>query len=269
VLAAARERLLASYPAAVVHRFFQLELLDRAFGLAAQGFVALLPLVIVVVVTVTGGDSAPVAQQIGDRFDLDQPTRTALQLLFEAPSGVRTVSWLAVIMCLLSAFSLSRRLSRVYSLIIGVPSLARGEVWRGLVWILVQVAMFLLASGLRGVRRDSGAVLATVALVLIVAVWFLGDVASLRLLVPSISRVVLVSTAIVSGIGRVGLGLWSAIYMPKALSSQAEQYGPIGVTFSIFSYILAAVFVYLCAPLLVVVWQSWRAGRREAALAVE
>ena len=49
-----RERLLASYPAAVVRRFFDLELLDRSFGLAAQAFVAMLPLVIVIVSAMSG-----------------------------------------------------------------------------------------------------------------------------------------------------------------------------------------------------------------------
>jgi hypothetical protein len=49
--------------------------------------------------------------------------------------------------------------------------------------------------------------------------------------------------------------------MSRSLDQQAQQYGPIGVTFSLFTYILVAVFVYVGAPLLVTTWQSWRTGK--------
>jgi hypothetical protein len=252
--------LLASYPAAVVRKFFDLELLDRSFGLAAQAFVALLPLLIVMVTVIVGAPDEVISTSVGDRFGLETPARTALQLLFQAPSSVRTLSWLAILMSFLSAWSLSRRLSRVYSSIYGLPSLQRTQTWRGLVWILIQIGLFIAASSLRDVRRDSGPVLAMVSVLALLAVWFLTDVAGLRLLVPTIPGRLLVPTAVVSGVGRIGLTIWAAFYMPKSLTQNAEQYGPIGVTFAFFTFILAGVLVYVGAPLLVSVWNERRSG---------
>lgn len=127
-----RERLMASYPAAVVRRFFDLELLDRSFAIAAQAFVALLPLIIVVVSAVLRSDGVIVAEQINDRFGLEGAASVAVEALFRSESTVIAVSWLALAMALLSAFSLSRRLSRTYGLIFGVPGL--GVVSSGAAW---------------------------------------------------------------------------------------------------------------------------------------
>jgi hypothetical protein len=264
-----RERLLTSYPAAVVRRFFELEVFDRTFGLAAQAFVSLLPLLIVIVSMFVSDPGVVISGQISDRFGLDEAARGALRALFSSTAAVVTISWLAVLMSFLSAFSLSRRLSRVYSSIYGLPSLRRNQLWRGLVWIALQIALFAGASSLRDVRRDSGVLGATVAIVLLLGLWFLADAGGLRLLVPSIPRHLLVPSAVLSSLGRVGVTAWAAIYMPRTLSEQAQLYGPIGVTFTLFTYILVGVFVYVGAPLLVAVWVSWREGRQEPVLAVE
>lgn len=264
-----RERLLSSYPGAVVHRFFELELLDKSFGLAAQAFVSLLPLMIVVVSVFVDSPGEVISAQISERFGLDDVARAALRALFTSSAAVVTISWLAILMSLLSAFSLSRRLSRVYASIFGLPSLRRDQLWRGVVWIGLQIVLFGAASGLRDVRRGTGALGATLALILLLTVWFLADVGGLRLLVPSVPRSLLVPSAVLSSVGRAGVTAWAAVYMPATLSGQAEQYGPIGVTFALFTYILVAVFVYVGAPLLVAVWVSWRSGVVEPALVDE
>lgn len=255
-----KDRVLSSYPADVVRRFFELELLDRSFGLAAQAFVSLLPLLIVVVSVFLGGDESFLATQMSDRFGLAGAAAEAVRALFRSSTATMTISWLAVVMSALSAFALSRRLSRVYASIYGLPSLTRSQLWRGLAWIALQLVLFAAASQLRSVRRDSGLVIALIAIAVLLAVWFFGDMVGLRLLVPSIPRRLLVPSAVVGGIGRVGVTAWSAIYMPRALSSQAEQYGPIGVTFALFTLILAGVFVYLAGPLLISVWFRRRDG---------
>ncbi|MHB1067067.1 MAG: hypothetical protein ACYC2Z_06530 [Candidatus Nanopelagicales bacterium] len=255
-----REWALASYPAAVVRRFFDLELLDRSFGLAAQAFVALLPLLIVAVSVVLNSDGDVLATQITNRFGLSGAADVAVHALFRSEAAVRTISWLAVAMSVLSAFSLARRLSRTYARIFDLPSLRRSQLWRGVVWIAVQITLFSLASELRAIRRESGLVLAALAVVAILLLWFAADIAGLRLLVPTIPGSLLVPSAVLSGVGRAGLTAWATLYMPRLLTEHAEQFGPIGVTFALFTLILAGVLVLLIAPLLVAVW----AQRREA-----
>ena len=253
---------MASYPAAVVRRFFALELLERSFGLAAQAFVALLPLVIVIVSVFVDDTGEVIAEQVGARFGLDDAARAAIRGLFAETSDVRVVSWMAVIITLLSAFSLARRLSRVFATIFDVATLTRNESWRGLVWIGLQMVLFVGASSLRDVREGGGPVLAVIAVLGLIGLWFGADYAGLRLLVPAAPRRLMVASAVVSSAGRLAMAVWSALYFPMTLSDQAEQYGPIGVTFALFTYILAGVLVYVTAPLIVTTWVQWRSASR-------
>lgn len=257
-----RERAEASYPAAVIRRFLQLELLDRSFGLAAQAFVAMLPLIIVIVSLFVTDKAETMTNVLGDRFGLDFAAREAIRALFSSTSDVVTFSWLAGVITLLSAFALSRRLARVYASIFDVPALPRRQTWHGLVWIVVQIVLFTSSSFLRDVRRDSGLLLAALALIGMFVIWFALDAASIRLLVPAADRRLILATAVVQSLGRAGISIWAAVYMPASLTEQAEQYGPIGVTFALFTYLLAGVLVYVCAPLLVTTWVTWRAGER-------
>ena len=184
---------------------------------------------------------------------------------------MRTISWLAVFMSLLSAFSLSRRLARVYAAIFGLAPLARSQIWRGLVWIVLQVGLFVAASMPARVRRDSG-VLARRPLPSSPCslLWFVADVAGLRLLVPKVprrgsSRPRPWCRGWAVRLRRVGGRLHAA--GPRR--SQALQYGPIGVTFAIFTYILAGVLVYVVRAAAGHHLGAWRAERRAVPSAVE
>ncbi|MBI1351569.1 MAG: hypothetical protein GC156_10660 [Actinomycetales bacterium] len=263
LIARAREWVEGSYPFAVVRRFVELELLERSVALSAQAFIALLPIIILVVSVFSNDVGTAVSEQIGDRFGLDRLTRDAIRALFAEQVGQRAVSWLAVLMVLVSAFSLARRLARVYASVFDVPPLQRRDNWRGLVWILLQVAMIMLVSTLRQVRDDGGLALAAAAVIALIAVWFGTDVAALRLLVPAVPTRLIAASAAVSTFGRVLFGAWAAVYLSHTLAEQAERYGPIGLTFSIYTYLLVGVLVYVCAPLLVTTWLSWRADRAQ------
>ncbi|MDD2857991.1 MAG: hypothetical protein PHU75_04875 [Candidatus Nanopelagicales bacterium] len=250
-----------SYPVAVVRRFVELELLDRSFGLAAQAFVALLPLVIIVVSVFATSNGQVIADQIIDRFGIEGPAQGSVRALFESPVATFAISWSALLLIAYSAFSLSRKLSRAYGAIFMLPPLARNELWRGLVWVGLQVVMLTLTSGLRSLwRNNDGAFIQAIAVIALLAAWFALDAFGLKLLVPTISRRLLLPTAAVSLIGRIGLLGWAAVYMPRTLESKAEQFGPIGVTFALFTLILVGVVVTLLAPLLVAVWDQRRRG---------
>ena len=159
-----------------MRRFFALELLDRSFALAAQAFVALLPLVIVVVSAFVTDSAETISNSIGDRFGLDNAARTALRVLFDHP-GTAAISWIAILISLLSAFSLARRLARTYAVIFEVPPLPRSKSWHGLVWIVLQVTLFVVASLLRDLRQGSGILRRCWPSVGLLALWFAADVA--------------------------------------------------------------------------------------------
>lgn len=114
-------------------------------------------------------------------------------------------------------------------MIFGLPSLTRNQPWRGVAWIALQIALVTLASELRSVRRDEGDNLA----------------------------------ALLASAGSLGLSVWAGIVMPRAFSAKAEQFGPIGVTFALFTLILAATLVIVIAPLMVAVGEHRRDGIAE------
>jgi membrane protein len=258
-----RERFGTTLPGRVVERFFALELLDRSFALAAQAFVALLPLIIVVVAYLVTDQPTAVADQVVQRYDLTGAASAAVRVLLTVP-GAPALSWLAVAMAFLSAWSLARRLSRTYAAIFEVPPLPQRQAWRGLVWIGVQLVMLISVSSLRDLRAEAGGWPAVVAAsVGIPLAWAAGDWVAIRLLVPSVpGRVVRVAVAL-GVVARLLVAAWALVYMPRTLTGQAEQYGPIGVTFAIFTYLLVTVLLIVLAALIAAVWTE-RSGERRA-----
>jgi membrane protein len=47
----------------------------------------------------------------------------------------------------------------------------------------------------------------------------------------------LVLQASLTAVGLVALGIWSAIYMPRAIESSASAYGAIGVAFAMLTWL--------------------------------
>lgn len=265
----AREWAQGTYPGAVLRRFFDLELLDKSFGLAAQVFVALLPLVIVIVTFVVQSDPEYIGEALSSRFGLSGAADAAIRALFRTSGGAATISWMAILVSVFSAFSLARRLSRVYASIFGLPPLLRAQLWRGLAWIGLQCVLYAIASQLRQIGREGGFFMAGLVVVGLVVLWIACDAGGIKLLVPSVSRRVLLPSAVLSSVGRIAIAIWAGVYMPAVLSRQAEQFGPIGVTFSLFTYFLVAVVVLLVAPLLVAVWFERRDGVRAVPVPAE
>jgi hypothetical protein len=120
--------------------------------------------------------------------------------------------------------------------------------------------MYISVSAVRGYARDYGTIAYVLGLTTLIVIWFACDYLCFVLLVPTVARKVLVASSAVSALCHLGLATWALFYMPSALSSQASQFGPIGVTFSLFTLFLANVVVLLCAPLVVTVWQERRHG---------
>jgi uncharacterized BrkB/YihY/UPF0761 family membrane protein len=229
--------------------------LDLSYTIAAQAFVALIPLVLVV----TGmffdrGDQSAIGEELITRLDLYGAGSQAVRMLFQSPGSGSGVYWLGLVITLYSAFSLSRRVSRAYTTLWGVAPLPVGQQWRGIVWVFLQVGLTIAASTVRGVGRDHGLALEVAVVVALLVVWGVGELYAQRLLTGgqvAWSRL-RVAAALVS-VGRIGVGAWSAVYLPGALERQAEQYGPIGVVFGLFTWIFATAAVLVIGTLLAAV----------------
>ncbi len=217
-------------------------LLDVAYTLSAQTFVALIPLMIVVTAAFIGsGDRAVVARQLIERFGLVGATRQAVQVLFQTPGAGSGVYWFGLLLTLYSSFSLSRRVGRAYATIWDVRPLPPNRQWVGLAWVFVQVTMTVLATSLRAVGRDGGVLLGALTALVVLVLWAAAEYLVLQLLTAhQVARSRAIVAAVLVCAGRVGVGAWAAVYLPRSFAHQAQQYGPIGVVFAFFTLLFAS-----------------------------
>lgn len=247
------------WPGDFYRRFVELRMLDRVYQVSATTFVALIPLVLALTAAFTGGQQA-VAEQVITRFGLAGASAdTVRQLLDHQSTGIY---WLGLVIVVWSAISLGRKLSSTYCDIWRVPRLRLHQQWRALVWLGVQLALMLAIAWVRDLWSAAGAAWFVPLVALSCLMWWAFEVLSERVLTGGmISWRNLGVAALVVTAGRVGLGVYVVAYLADALSGQAERYGPIGVVFAIFTYIVATVSVLLCGTLLAATWVGAREHR--------
>ncbi len=223
----------------LVARVGQLEMLDRAYTLAAQSFVTLLPLILALAAGLASPGSNIVAEEFIKRFGLVGAAAKSVQELIQVRS--EGIYWIGLALTLYAAFTLSKRASRAYNAIWQTPQLAIRDQWRSLVWILVQLVLVIMVTELRGFARDSGPALAVLAAGTILVAWAGAEVMTQTLLTRGLveRRRILVAAGLAT-IGRLGIVVWSGLYLTQSMTRQAEAYGPIGVVFALFS----GLFVY-------------------------
>ena len=252
----------------LVARVGQLELLDRAYTLAAQSFVALFPLILAIAAAVASPGSNVVAEELIKRFGLAGAAAKAVEDLIV----VRTQGayWLGLLLTVYAVITLSKRASRAYNAVWGTPQLPVRSQWRALVWIVVQLLLIVLVTELRGVVRAAGPVLALLTASLILAVWFAAEAFTQGLLTRGLvaRRRILVSASFAT-VGRLGILVWSAIFLTPSIIRQAESYGPIGVVFALFTGLLVYWAVLLGATLLAAVLTDPDVGRGPDSMVVD
>ena len=130
-----------------------------------------MPLILVLTAAFTGtGEDSAMATELIDRFGLAGAARAAVQQLFTTPGAGSGVYWTGLLITLYTAFSLSRRVGRAYAADLGrAAAAARNQVWRGLVWVAIQVALVLVVSTLRSFGREHGTAGKIALLVLLLA----------------------------------------------------------------------------------------------------
>jgi membrane protein len=236
----------------LVARIGQLELLDRAYTLAAQTFVTMLPLILAIAAAVSSPGSNLVAEEFIRRFGLVGAAAKSVQDLIVVRS--EGIYWVGLALTLYAAFTLSKRASRAYNAVWGTPQLPIRDQWRALVWILVQLVLIVMVTELRGFARDSGPVLALMAGAVILLGWAGAEVLTQTLLTRGqVARSRILLAAVFATIGRLGIVVWSAFFLTRSMVRQAEAYGPIGVVFALFSGLLIYWVVLLGSTLLAAV----------------
>jgi membrane protein len=230
-------RIAASFLVACLLRFIRISGRDRILVLAGQGFTAVIPLLILLAAFAPNDD--PLPDRLTERFGLTGEAETAVRTLFTRPpdaTGAFTIG--SVVLLFFSVLSFAKYLQRVFEAAWELPSLGwRGQLdgLAGVALMLTQVvALGLLSSLVR--RLPGGGFLSfVVSTCLAVVLWLQLQ----RLLLSRrVSRRKLLPGALTAGLAQAVAAVYSTVWMPHLVSSNAERYGVIGVTFALLTWLI-------------------------------
>jgi len=246
-------------------RGVEIELMHRAIGFAALGFVTLIPLLIVVAAAAPlNGRTFPEWAVAG--LGLSGQAAKAVNTLFGPTTRVLSTTT-ALSLAGLAVFGLSfvsvvqTGLARVWEL----PAARLLSVWRQAVWLAVLVGLLLVGADLVALLHDG---------------WF---ISSLRwcataagstaffwwtprfLLESRVGWRALLPGAVLTVAGLVGLRLFSAVIFSPLIVSSAITYGAIGAVLILVSWLIGTGYVIFGAALLGrVVYEAWGGSAPES-----
>jgi membrane protein len=262
-----RDRLDTTVAGRARRRIVEVNLTNQALILGALGFTALLPVLVSLasVVPLGGPESGELAQRLG----LSAQATQAVQQLFPARDTVRSSTTLiGTALAVVSAFSWPAALQRGYELAWGLPSLGWHALWRPILWLATLLCVGAAAGGsaplVTGWLRTALLVVIGLPLVILWAWWtqrlLLGGRVAWRLLLP---------VAVAIGTGLIALRLFAGFYLSTGITEHFRQYGPLGIVFVIFTWLVALSTVLLGGAVLGAVWHEHRLRRADPGAAEE
>ena len=129
-------------------------------------------------------------------------------------------------------------MQRLYENAWGLPGRGITSTGWGLGWLMMFSLYWAIISIVGGNNRP------VIGLSLAFALWLATPYVLLERRIPW-KR--LVPQALLTAIGIVGVGIWSTIYMPEAISSSAKQFGVVGVSFALLTWLVALSFAIVIA----------------------
>jgi membrane protein len=236
-LGKASGRLITSLPVRALTRFQRISGRDRILILAGQMFTALVPLFILLAALAPRDDALP--RRLIARFRLSGGAADAVQTLFARPPGATgTLSLLSALVMFSALLSFTRSLQRAYEAAWDLPPAGVRGTLNGLGGMVILLAYLVIIALISSEIRhttviDSGWFVVRV-LIASVIWWQL----QYLLLSRRIPRRRLVAGAVAAGIGQVVVSVYSAIWMPGLIQTNAASYGVIGVTFALLTWLI-------------------------------
>jgi membrane protein len=234
-----RARLIQSLPGRAWLRLREVEFLDRGVVLAAQAFLALFPMLIVVAAVLPNAAGQGIVNVTRTRLGIAGTTEESLGQLIAAREDIQgSVGVISVFMLIVTATSFTRVLQRVYERAWQLPPAGARASWRGLVWLVGAIAYLgLLGFAARLTARLPYATPAR-ALGAVVAAFCLWWWSQRMLTARRVRWRALIPGAALSAVGMLTLSVLSARIVPRMIESNQSTLGTAGVIFALVSWLI-------------------------------
>ena len=245
------------------HRLNAVDFMNQAMIFAATLLLCAFPFLIIV--SALAGRSS--AREIGRRLGLNHQATDAMGHLFASSAATsRAVTGAAWVFFILGGVAVAGALQGLYQRIFELDHRATRDMPRQLIWLALWWG-WLLAGGWVGpwVRARGPVVLGIVGLVVFTGFWWF---TMWFLLAGRIPWRRLLPSAVATGVFWVGMEAVFAAVFSGMLTSNEQEYGPIGIVFALVSYLIAIGVVVILGAVTGIVWQerglSFRAAVRKA-----
>ena len=225
-------------------RSSKIELMHRALGFAALGFVALMPLLIVIA-AVSPVNYGGFGQWVADAMGLSGASERIVKRLFVPSHQVLSSTGVLglVIVCVFGQ-TFASGVQTGYEKVWDLPPRMRHRLWEQVLWLAAltgQLYAEALTSHTSGAWRGF-----VIALLWILLVWW----GQWILLGRRVSWTALLPGAILTVVGMVGLLVFSRYVFAAMLVNSAATYGSVGTVLVVVTWMVAVGFVVFGGALL-------------------
>ncbi|GAA2252268.1 hypothetical protein GCM10010232_45700 [Streptomyces amakusaensis] len=239
-----RVRLLSSQAALAWNRAREIELLHRAMGFAALGFLTLVPLLVVVAAAdPTSGQGF--ARWLGQALGVTQASQDEVERLFGVP-GTALQRTTAFGLAALAAFGLTfgSAVQTGYEKVWDLPTARWHTMWRHVVFLALLVFSLLVFVNTPA-PSDSAVGTAGAALADVTGTFLFFWIAQRLLLGGRVRWPALLPGALVTALAMLGLRIFSQFVFSPLIASNAVTYGPFGTVLVLQSWLVGVgVVVY-------------------------
>lgn len=251
----------------VLRELGRVELLDRSMALAAQALLALIPMLMALGAFAPKSWGRGVLDQIRDIIGTQGDTLEPLREVTAQQLSRTDTGLLGLVLAVVSATSFSRAMQRMYARVWELPGAHGIQSLRGSIlwlvgWVLMLQATAMLLRSVTGVPL-TGVVKVAIQVAANTLLWWwsarllLAGRKSWRRLLPG---------ALLSGLALVAYSHMSSLFMPAFVRANLDQYGPLGVVFSVGSWLVGFCGLIVVAAVVGRAFSDWWwPGRDESA----
>lgn len=228
--------------AVLLERLQAVRVIESALALAAQCFLALFPLLIAIVAIAPHRVATAMVETLRDRLGFGSGSVGAMQNLLTDPGELRSkLSLISFIIIVGSATAFTRTLQRMYQRAWDLPPLGLRGLWRGVAW-LAGIAVYFTGLGIAIRLTGNLGLSGLIGSIAGVAMWWwtpyllLGGRVRWRALLPG---------AVLTALGQLILSSVSAVFVPRMIRSNEQQYGTIGTVFAVESWLVIVCGVFV------------------------